>query len=91
MGYPDHDKELSSLCQSNPHYATKLSSYPCVGQNNSTKSVSYKHPRKFCVSVLRTHVAFFWICVKAKWVASDEAIILRSGCSFGSATWLEHL
>ena len=48
MGYPDHDKELSSLCQSNPHYATKLSSYPCVGQNNSTKSVSYKHPRKFC-------------------------------------------
>ena len=43
------------------------------------------------VSVLRTHVVFCWICVKAKWVASDEAIILRSGCSFGSATWLEHL
>ena len=48
-------------------------------------------PDNNTVSVLRTHVAFFWICVKAKWVASDEAIILRSGCSFGSATWLEHL
>jgi len=48
MGQPDHREELPSLYQSNPHHTTKPASYPCVGQNNSTKSVSYKYPRKFC-------------------------------------------
>ena len=52
MGYPDQDKESLSLFQSNPHYATKPARTPCVGQNNSTKSVSYKHPRKFCAQSL---------------------------------------
>ena len=46
--YPDHDKEYLSLCQSNHHRTTKLTCTPCVGQNNSTKSVPYKHTRKFC-------------------------------------------
>ena len=40
------------MSQSNPHRATKLSRYPCVGQNNSTKSTPYKHPRKFCAQSL---------------------------------------
>ncbi|SMC83749.1 DUF2971 domain-containing protein [Polynucleobacter kasalickyi] len=63
-----------------------------VDQLIRTKFIDWKYEDEYrMVSVLRTHVAFCWICVIAKWVSSDVAIILRSGCSFGSATWLEHL
>ena len=52
MVHPDHDKGASSLCRRNPRHTTKLSGTPCVDQNNSTKSASYKYPRKFCTESL---------------------------------------
>ena len=52
MGCPDQNKGISSVHQSNPQYATKLTCTPCVGQNNPTKSIPYKYPRKFCAQSL---------------------------------------